>query len=344
MDQKAIETLAVNAIRDRIVMSDYLDQSIADNDKEPSFDGFVYLYSQKGKKKENQIGRIPVQVKGTQRKLAEQQSGILMYPVGIADLRNYLSEGGAVYFVVHISRDGQVRRIFYNDLLPIKIMKELAQKQNHKTVNLKFKIFPTEPDRIRALFVLFDDHRKKQAILNDLKEIPSVDELQKKGNLREINLTVAGSGAYKNHVDAFLNEDIYVYAKLNETEANFPVDLITETQERVISQEIDKPVSVGDIPFYDKYSVLNYVDKAIVRVGESFSFTFPRASSEMHNQKIKANYTANPLLRIKANDLAFLLAFVEAQGFQLNGSFVPFPLELNLSAESIQNARDELIR
>lgn len=32
MDKKAIETLSVNAVRDCIVTSDYLDQFIADND------------------------------------------------------------------------------------------------------------------------------------------------------------------------------------------------------------------------------------------------------------------------------------------------------------------------
>lgn len=51
MDRKAIETLSVNAVRDSIVVSDFLDQFIADNDKEPTWDGFVYIYSDKSKRK-----------------------------------------------------------------------------------------------------------------------------------------------------------------------------------------------------------------------------------------------------------------------------------------------------
>ena len=43
MDRKAIETLSVNAVRDSVVVSDFLDQFIADNDKEPTWDGFVYI-------------------------------------------------------------------------------------------------------------------------------------------------------------------------------------------------------------------------------------------------------------------------------------------------------------
>jgi hypothetical protein len=125
LDQKAIETKAVNAVRDIIVESDYLDQYIVDNDKEPSFDGFVNLYSEKGKNKENYVGRIAVQVKGTQKKIPEKKTTI-KHSVALNDLRYYLEEGGAIFFVVHISRDGKVRRIFYNDLLPFKIRKIIA--------------------------------------------------------------------------------------------------------------------------------------------------------------------------------------------------------------------------
>jgi hypothetical protein len=62
MDAKAIETLAINAIRERLVLSDRLDQFIQENDKEPSVDGFVNLYSPGGKTKENYLGRVAVQI------------------------------------------------------------------------------------------------------------------------------------------------------------------------------------------------------------------------------------------------------------------------------------------
>lgn len=69
MDKKAIETLSVNAVRDSIVTSDFLDQFIADNDKEPTWDGFVYIYGDKSKKKINSKG-------GFQFKSREQRTMI----------------------------------------------------------------------------------------------------------------------------------------------------------------------------------------------------------------------------------------------------------------------------
>ena len=67
MDKKAIETLSVNAVRDSIVQCALLDQFIPDNDKEPSWDGHVYAYKNSSKRKEAFLGRIPVQVKGTEK-------------------------------------------------------------------------------------------------------------------------------------------------------------------------------------------------------------------------------------------------------------------------------------
>src|SRR5665647_321703 len=100
MDPKAIETLSISAVRDSIVMSDYLDQFIADNDKEPSWDGFVYIYNDKSKKKDKLKGRLPVQVKGTKNDdFSKDEIG---FPIHTTDLRNYLYDGGAIFFVVYI--------------------------------------------------------------------------------------------------------------------------------------------------------------------------------------------------------------------------------------------------
>ena len=44
LSKKAKETLSVDAVRDSIMMTDHLDQFIPDNDKEPFWDGAVYIY------------------------------------------------------------------------------------------------------------------------------------------------------------------------------------------------------------------------------------------------------------------------------------------------------------
>lgn len=51
LDKKAIETISVSTVRNSIVASEFLDQFIADNDIYPSWDGFVYIYGNKFKRR-----------------------------------------------------------------------------------------------------------------------------------------------------------------------------------------------------------------------------------------------------------------------------------------------------
>lgn len=140
MTQKDIETLSVSAVRDSIVMSDFLDQFISDNDKEPSWDGHVYIYDNKSKKKATLRGRVPVQVKGTKNNNLLKVE--INYPVSIADLRNYLYDGGVIIFVVYIREGNLQKKIYYAELSPIILRRILAEAEKQKTKSIKFKEFP----------------------------------------------------------------------------------------------------------------------------------------------------------------------------------------------------------
>ena len=135
MNRKAIETISVNAVRDSIVMSDYLDQFIPDNDKEPFWDGSVYIYKNKEHKKENFTGRMPVQVKGTECK--DLSKAEISFSVDLVDLKGYLAEGGTVFFVVYIANNGLLKKIYYNALTPIKIRMILESAKGQKTKAIK---------------------------------------------------------------------------------------------------------------------------------------------------------------------------------------------------------------
>lgn len=63
MNPNQIELLAVNAVEDYFTKIKRINPTIPVGDKEPSWDGFLYLYSDDSMKKETMIGRIPVQGK-----------------------------------------------------------------------------------------------------------------------------------------------------------------------------------------------------------------------------------------------------------------------------------------
>ena len=65
-DTKAIEEKALNYLKYFIEDSKIISQFIADNEKEPCWDGHLYLYSDGKRDKEHLRGRVPVQIKGTE--------------------------------------------------------------------------------------------------------------------------------------------------------------------------------------------------------------------------------------------------------------------------------------
>lgn len=66
IDTKAIEEKALNHFKSFIEDSKVISQFIADNDKEPCWDGHLYLYADGIRDKEHLQGRVPIQIKGTE--------------------------------------------------------------------------------------------------------------------------------------------------------------------------------------------------------------------------------------------------------------------------------------
>lgn len=140
MDAKTIETLSVSAVRDSIVITGLLDQQISDNDKEPSWDGFVYIYKSPKRSKEDYKGRVAVQVKGKQFEDLTQEN--ISYPVNVNDLNNYLHDGGAIFFVVYISEKSFETQIYYCELTPIQIQNIRNRSRGKKNKYNNFKKVP----------------------------------------------------------------------------------------------------------------------------------------------------------------------------------------------------------
>ena len=164
MDRKAIETLSVNAVRDSVVVSDFLDQFIADNDKEPTWDGFVYIYSDKSKKKEKLKGRLPVQIKGTENDDFSKEE--ISFPVSTKgsaipqpieaipqklttqEVRNaQVSVGDRLFYsTVRVVQDAETVTTIFGESFSIKASK------NDRMVKINYK----SSDKLRTLIVDLD--------------------------------------------------------------------------------------------------------------------------------------------------------------------------------------------
>jgi len=155
-----IEKLATSAVEESVSKTDVLDPFVNDGDKEPSWDGNIYIYTDKRKTKKG-IKKVPVQVKGEVRKKLPSQKPP-KYSVSLMDLENWLNDGGVFLFVVLISENGDEKNIYYNALLPIKIRHLIKISQGKKKKSISLTKFPNDNLQKVSIFLNFYDHMQKQ--------------------------------------------------------------------------------------------------------------------------------------------------------------------------------------
>lgn len=314
LDKKAIETISVNAVRDSVVTSEFLDQFIADNDKEPSWDGAVYIYGDKSKKKSALRGRMPVQIKGTE--CDDFSKSEISFQMSKDDLKNYLYDGGCILFVVYIGNSGIRRKIYYAELTPIKLRQFLDGNGKSRAIHLKE--FPTDSNKKATIFLNCFQNCKKQASFTEGK-LYTLEELQNQGILENVVIPFEGYGI-DNPQLALVSNEVYIYAKIKGSSIPQPLDLIPENihTQRVITSD----VTIGDKVFYSEYSVIQCAESTTFRFGESFTMKFTKP-----DEPCKINYKHSDKIRVLAKDLDFMISYIEKGEFRVND--IAFPFENN---------------
>ena len=269
---------------------------------------------------------MAVQVKGSTKRLsANALTG--KKSVDVVDLKNYLVDGGVIYFVVFMTADGNNKRIFYNSMLPIKLRKFIENADGAKSITVEFSRFPDNPAEMTSLLFSFLAHKEKQAIVTSVN-IPqgaSLEELQNQDMLRGITMTMESVGT-TDPIAAMLYENCYVYATLKGIEQPYPLEFVGDEAgiiDRVIYETRPEPISVNGIVFYDEYEVAYSTKETIMKIGKSVEIVFPpkpKFDEPMPpSVGINIRYQSYNMLQQRAKDLRFWLSVADAGGFEYKG-------------------------
>jgi len=283
MDNKAIETLSVNAVRNSLVVNDVLHPYINDNDKEPSWDGNIIIYRNAEKVKSNIKGRVSTQIKGKECNDFSRET--ISYPISLVDLRNYLYNGGVIFFVVYVTSSIQTK-IYYAPLLPVKLKMLLTNAKDQKTTSIELKAFPEKNDQKTNIFLNFYENKIKQASFI-YKDIISIEDLQKNYTVESLSFSYCSVGI-KSHADliqAVLSDEVYLYANIKGSSIPQPLDAIP--LKMIAGEHVRMVVSANGINFYSGYELIREKDKTITKIGKSFTITITANNS--NNAVIKFN-------------------------------------------------------
>lgn len=315
MNSNRIESLAVNAVEDFFAKIKRINPTIPVGDKEPSWDGFLYLYSDDSMKKETMIGRIPVQLKGKTGEFVES----LSYPINTSDLRNYMREGGCIYFVVLIN-DRQERKIFYRMLIPVELQNILKGKEQQKSINVKMKPLEDSDDVYHSLVDFYHDMKKQTG--SPIKTLSLKDLVD--GNYDTFRFSLSGFDANKESLESFITRKaICLYVK--STDANASDIPIREGRCFLkLIQDVKQAVSVNGTVFYKSFEKTNEKNKVILGIGHCLKVAFDSQNPIVMTFNIKLEATG---LKSMQQDVLFVLNVLENKSFKIGDSPVDIPCD-----------------
>lgn len=324
LDSLMIETFSINEVKDSIMKTCYAAPYIADNDKEPSWDGKIYLYNSTNKRKENLLGRVDVQVKGKESNDLTKKE--ITYPIKISDLKNYLNDKGVIYFVVYIDKNFN-RKIYYSLLTPFKICELLKEsKENRHSKNITLIEFP-------------NDNKLKLKIIHDALKNFKLQASYIPDDKISISSDIFDEYIIPNNIyDIDTNKEFYLYGKIKGTDRIlYPVGVIDrDTMEIKTCKNLT--VSINDKIYYKQIEFLKTKDKDIIFIGKCIKITLIKNISQT---KIRFDYTES--IRQVTKDLEFFLDFLENKYFKIDGitiDAINFATEINPC--DIENRKEEL--
>lgn len=248
-----IENCAVNAVDDAISSTDMLTPMFNKKDREPLWDGNIFVYEDKKKDNRSLLGRIPVQIKGKEAKLLNREQTTFRIP--LTNLERYRSEGGIMYFVVLIRRenDGKIKRtIYYNALLPYDINNIINRRgaSGSKDRSVIMKKFPTDMRGIYLCCKKFLKDRSNQDY-NKGGSNPTLQDIAEKMDISEFTYSFSlypfGNRA-DGAIDEIFNQDFYIYAKDEKRGITIALQHVAEVSS--VNGQLDVDVSVGDKTYY----------------------------------------------------------------------------------------------
>ena len=152
-----IEQLAINRISGLFLSCERIQPWLAQGDKEPLWDGFLYLYSSTEWTNRDMKGRVACQVKGRD---SNSESEGDSYSVEVCDLENYLRDGGVLFFVVHVDLDPSP--IYWAQLAPVDIRGYLEKAKGQRSTTIKLDRMPTARNECEQAVFEFYEHCLRQ--------------------------------------------------------------------------------------------------------------------------------------------------------------------------------------
>lgn len=335
MNSKQIEETAVHIVGLYFSNAHTISPYISSNDKEPCWDGNLYIYSNEPMKNSTLYGRVPVQIKGKFFKDKVCKNDIT-YSVSLVDLKNYMRDGGIIYFVVGIWEN--FYKIYYAKLTPLKL-KTYIKHCKRESASIKLTELKEYSFDIDCEIRDFYDNCKVQTGNTD-NTVDIKDILSSK---KAVNLTFFAS-ALKNNEQCKISEylakhPVYLYA---ETTDGFNNKVLRPVGDEDLSlnfkESIPAEVKVGDKVYYNEIQrTCKQNGNILIYIGRSLRMEISSDGNVNRNINFKLNEIE---LSSWIKEAEFIFKIAETKCFEIDK--VCFKLNGNEENKYIDWCRNRL--
>lgn len=322
---KRIEESATTILKLALLQCPILDAYINSNDKTPSWDGSVYVYDSENHKKENLKGRVPIQIKGTEKRFA---SDIVTFSCSTVDLKNYYHDGGCVFFLISVVPATGEHKIFYADLLVVDLNKILKSVKGRKNFTIHLKPFPENNSRkIAYIFLTFVNNAYKQSSFIG-KDLLSIEELERQGTkIERFTFNTSGIGLKTEDLPQFISaHDFYLYAKPEGLDIEIPIDRIADA---MVMKSVDAKIAIKDRIYFNSYGVQYAKGKPTIKIGKGIGLVLEQGEKKS-TISLKSSGTLSEFIK----DVSFFLDFLENREMSINGIRISFNQPIVTDLES----------
>ena len=335
MNSKQIEETAVHIVGLYFSNAHTISPYISSNDKEPCWDGNLYIYSNEPMKNSTLYGRVPVQIKGKFFKDKVCKNDIT-YSVSLVDLKNYMRDGGIIYFVVGIWEN--FYKIYYAKLTPLKL-KTYIKHCKRESASIKLTELKEYSFDIDCEIRDFYDNCKVQTGNTD----NTVDIKDIFSSKKAVNLTFFAS-ALKNNEQCKISEylakhPVYLYAETTDGFNNMVLRPVGDEDLSLnFKESIPAEVKVGDKVYYNEIQrTCKQNGNILIYIGRSLRMEISSDGNVNRNINFKLNETE---LSSWIKEAEFIFKIAETKCFEIDK--VCFKLNGNEENKYIDWCRNRL--
>lgn len=330
MTTKKIEEKGQRILCDYFAECDRVDTFISTNDKEPLWDGNLYLFNSTELKADQVYGRIPAQLKSSGKTFKKET---VSFPVKKTALETYKRDGGIIYFYVLINNP-ESEQIYYCLLTPVVIKKYLRAPASGDSVSITLKRLSADKQQVTETLFQFYFDCKKQTSSAEKPIVEIQDYLSKTGS-RQFTVFAKSPNPVDDVFKHMQSHPLYLYATDDDKNVTFPIGDGPVTLK--IGHNIDQSVSVNGVPYFKGCTLFNEEEESVVIIGNFFTF---RTGNEHKKPSLNFKLEGHSNLQ-KITYLSFCLAVIKYQRFNIGK--VEIPCEgLNPDTQVVKRMQEEL--